>query len=108
MIEMIPIFNNSLSDTIRVNNKLSTSLYHASEYDKLVMSLLSPLPNEQDFAINCLTLMSNECKQTLRLGRCPRLITILLAHAGIFDHCNLEIVTLFKFLLIFFIFRQLT
>ncbi|CAO1356472.1 unnamed protein product [Diamesa serratosioi] len=82
--------HHNISDTMRVNNKLSTSLYHASEYDKLVMSLLSPLPNEQDFAINCLTLMSNECKQTLRLGRCPRLITILLAHAGIFDHYNLR------------------
>lgn len=77
-----------VSDAIRASNKLSTDLYQASEYDKLTLSLLSPLPNEQDFAINVLTLMSNECKQTLRLGKCPRLISILLAHAGVFEHYN--------------------
>lgn len=77
-----------ISDSIRSNHKLSTELYQASEYDKLTLSLLSPLPNEQDFAINVLTLMSNECKQTLRLGKCPRLISILLAHAGVFEHYN--------------------
>lgn len=72
----------------RIQHKLSTDLYSPSEYDKLVMSLLSPLPNEQDFAINVCTLMSNECKQTLKISKCPRLIMILLSHAGIFDHCK--------------------
>lgn len=80
----------NVSESVRINNKLSTDLYQASEYDKLVMSLLSPLPNDQDFAVNVLTLMSNECKQTLRLGKCPRLISILLAHAGVFEHFNLR------------------
>ena len=80
-----------VSDSVRALNKLSTDLYQASEYDKLTLSLLSPLPNEQDFAINVLTLMSNECKQTLRLGKCPRLINILLAHAGIFEQFNMRV-----------------
>lgn len=82
--------HHNITSSIRETNKLSTNLYQSSEYDKLSMSLLSPLPNEQDFAINVLTLMSNECKQTLRLGRCPRLIGNLLAHAGCFEHYNLR------------------
>lgn len=82
--------HHNISNSTRETNKLSTNLYQSSEYDKLAMSLLSPLPNEQDFAINVLTLMSNECKQTLRLGKCPRLIGNLLAHAGCFEHSNLR------------------
>lgn len=82
--------HHNISYSVRESNKLSTDLYQPSEYDKLAMSLLSPLPNEQDFAINVLTLMSNECKQTLRLGKCTRLIGILLAHAGCFEHQNLR------------------
>lgn len=82
--------HHNITSSMRETHKLSTNLYQASEYDKLAMSLLSPLPNEQDFAINVLTLMSNECKQTLRLHKCPRLIGILLAHAGIFEHSNLR------------------
>ena len=75
-------------DNARAQHKLSTDFHTPSEYDKLLMSLLSPLPNEQDFAINVCTLMSNECKQTLRVGKCPKMIIVLLAHAGIFDHCE--------------------
>lgn len=43
------------------------------------------MPNEQDFAINVCTLLSNEGKHTLRLDKYPRLVNILLAHAGVFD-----------------------
>lgn len=82
--------HHNINFSSRELNKLSTNLYQSSEYDKLALALLSPLPNEQDFAINVLTLMSNECKQTLRLGKCPRLIGILLAHAGCFEHINLR------------------
>ncbi len=78
--------HHNINESQRSTLKLSTDLYYASEYDKLVMSLLSPLPNEQDFAINVCTLMSNECKQTLKVNKCPKLIFALLAHAGIFDH----------------------
>lgn len=82
--------HHNISESTRINSKLSTDLYQPSEYDKLTLSLLSPLPNEHDFSINVLTLMSNECKQTLRLGKCPRLISILLAHAGIFEQYNMR------------------
>lgn len=82
--------SHNISDSTRISNKLSTDLYQSSEYDKLTLSLLSPLPNEQDFSINVLTLMSNECKQTLRLGKCPRLISILLSHGGVFEHFNMR------------------
>jgi len=70
---------------LRDYNGLSSDLYKPSNYDKLTLSLLSPLPNEQDFAINVCTLLSNEGKHTLRLDKYPRLVNILLAHAGVFD-----------------------
>uniref|UniRef100_A0A1A9WJD6 ARID domain-containing protein n=1 Tax=Glossina brevipalpis TaxID=37001 RepID=A0A1A9WJD6_9MUSC len=65
--------------------KLSTDLYKASPYEKLMLSLLSPLPNEQDFAINTCTLMANESKHTLRLNEYPKLLDGLLAHTGVFS-----------------------
>jgi hypothetical protein len=52
---------------------------------------MSPLPNEQDFAINVCTLLSNEGKHTLKLDKYPRVIDFLLAHAGVFNHCKYPI-----------------
>ena len=68
---------------------LSTNVYRRTDYDKLVLSLTSPLPNEQDFAINVCTLLSNEGRHTLKLAKCPRLLDLLLGHAGVFNHFNL-------------------
>ena len=65
---------------------LSTNIYKKTDYDRLALSLTSPLPNEQDFGINVCTLLSNEGKHTLKLGKCPRLVDLLLAHAGVFNH----------------------
>lgn len=73
------------TESLREYNGLSSDLYKPSNYDKLALSLISPLPNEQDFAINICTFLSNEGKHTLRLDKCPRLVNHLLAHAGIFD-----------------------
>ncbi|KAH8373033.1 hypothetical protein KR009_011015 [Drosophila setifemur] len=64
--------------------KLSTQLYRHSSYEKLLLSLLSPLPNEQDFAINVCTLMANEVRHTLQLTECPKLLDVLLAHLGVY------------------------
>ena len=36
------------------------------------------------------TLLSNEGRHTLKLGKCPRLLDLLLAHAGVFNHHNLR------------------
>lgn len=84
----ILIFAISISESLRVQNKLSTDLFRPSEYDRLLMSLMSPLPNEQDFAINVCTLMANESKHTLKVEHCPKLVDALLGHAGIYSHCK--------------------
>ncbi|PSN46078.1 hypothetical protein C0J52_02288 [Blattella germanica] len=75
-------------NALRSYNGLSSDLYKPSDYDRLALSLMSPLPNEQDFAINVCTLLSNEGKHTLKLDKYPRLIDFLLAHAGIFNHSS--------------------
>lgn len=76
----------SFSDTNREYNHLSTDTYKQSDYDRLALSLLSPLPNEQDFAVNVCTLLSNDGKHTLKLDKHPRIISFLLGHAGVFYH----------------------
>ncbi|XP_061389498.1 AT-rich interactive domain-containing protein 2 [Musca vetustissima] len=65
--------------------KLSTDLHKSSPYEKLLLSLLSPLPNEQDFAINACTLMANESKHTLKVNEYPKLVDALLAHTGVYS-----------------------
>lgn len=77
-----------VSENLRALHKLSSDLYKASEYERLLMSLMSPLPNEQDFAINVCTLMANESRHTLKVEHCPKLMDALLGHAGIFSHCK--------------------
>ena len=69
---------------------LSLNTYKRTDYDRLTLSLTSPLPNEQDFAINVCTLLSNEGRHTLKLMKCPRLLDLLLGHAGVFNHHNLQ------------------
>ena len=81
------------TENLRAHYGLSTDIYHKTDYDRLTLSLLSPLPNEQDFAINVCTLLSNEGRHTLKLGKCPRLLDLLLAHAGVFNHNSLRIYT---------------
>lgn len=77
---------NFVLESSRVHNGLSTDLHKPTDYDRLMLCLISPLPNEQDFAINTCTLLSNEGKHHLKLEKCPRLIDYLLAHAGVFNH----------------------
>lgn len=87
---MVPNGVFHVTDSVRASGKLSQNLYHASEYDKLALSLISPLPNEQDFAINVCALLSgsnNEGKSTtLKLCNHPRLLHYLLAHAAVYNH----------------------
>ena len=56
-------------DEARVTSGLSTSLHKKTDYDRLALSLTSPLPNEQDFGINVCTLLSNEGRHTLKLEK---------------------------------------
>ncbi|XP_013112828.2 AT-rich interactive domain-containing protein 2 isoform X2 [Stomoxys calcitrans] len=70
--------------------KLSTDLHKSSPYEKLMLSLLSPLPNEQDFAINACTLMANESKHTLKVNEYPKLLDALLAHTGVYSDYSMR------------------
>ncbi|XP_051546959.1 AT-rich interactive domain-containing protein 2-like [Myxocyprinus asiaticus] len=75
----------TVSDYLRQSYGLSMDFVPPSDYNKLVLSLLSGLPNEVDFAINVCTLLSNESKHAMQLDKEPKLVTLLLAHAGVFD-----------------------
>uniref|UniRef100_A0A668AV35 AT-rich interactive domain 2 n=1 Tax=Myripristis murdjan TaxID=586833 RepID=A0A668AV35_9TELE len=75
----------TVSDYLRQSYGLSTDFVPPCDYNKLVLSLLSGLPNEVDFAVNVCTLLSNESKHAMQLDKDPKLVTLLLAHAGVFD-----------------------
>ncbi len=75
-------------DYLRQSYGLSTDFVPPCDYNKLVLSLLSGLPNEVDFAVNVCTLLSNESKHAMQLDKDPKLVTLLLAHAGVFDDCT--------------------
>uniref|UniRef100_UPI00358E3DAD AT-rich interactive domain-containing protein 2 isoform X2 n=1 Tax=Myxine glutinosa TaxID=7769 RepID=UPI00358E3DAD len=70
---------------MRQGNGLTTERAPPRDYEKVSLSLLSGLPNEVDFALNVCLLLSAEPRRLLRLDRDPRLLPLLLAHAGIFD-----------------------
>ncbi|XP_068573057.1 AT-rich interactive domain-containing protein 2 isoform X2 [Cebidichthys violaceus] len=74
-----------VSDYLRQSYGLSSDFVPPCDYNKLVLSLLSGLPNEVDFAVNVCTLLSNESKHAMQLDKDPKLVTLLLAHAGVFD-----------------------
>ena len=78
----------NVADSNREYLNLPTKVYRKTDYDRLTLSLTSPLPNEQDFAINVCTLLSNEGRHTLKLAKCPRLLDLLLSHAGVYNHGN--------------------
>ena len=52
--------------------------------DWLVRSLQSGFPNEIDFSLNSLLIMSSDNKGVLPLNGVPQLIDVLLAHVGVF------------------------
>ncbi|KAE8615761.1 hypothetical protein XENTR_v10008609 [Xenopus tropicalis] len=75
----------SIPDYLRQSYGLTMDFNTPNDYNKLVLSLLSGLPNEVDFAINVCTLLSNESKHVMQLEKDPKIITLLLANAGVFD-----------------------
>ena len=81
---MTRLFLLTVTDLVRSNAGLCTKKPRISEYDKIMFSLQSGLPNEVDFAINVCTLLSNEGRHVLHLERAVKLIDLLLAHCGVF------------------------
>lgn len=79
-----------VNESLRECNGLSVDLYRPSEYDRLALSLISPLPNEQDFAINVCMLLSGDIKHVLKLDKHPRILHYLLAHAAVFHERGLK------------------
>lgn len=75
-----------LTDASREMYGLSQDLAVPSDYEKLERSLVSGLPNEVDFVINVCTLLSNEGRHILRLDQSRYLLTLLMAHIGLFDY----------------------
>jgi AT-rich interactive domain-containing protein 2 len=64
---------------------LSTDGIQVPPTERVFLSLLCPLPNEQDFAINVCSLLAMESRRPFPLHQCPRIVDALLAHAGIFS-----------------------
>ncbi len=64
---------------------LSTEAIQVTATERIFLSLLSPLPNEQDFAINVCSLLAMESRKPFPLHQCPRIVDALLAHAGVFS-----------------------
>lgn len=72
-----------IEPSIRSTHGLAAA-WSRSPYHKLELSLLSGLPNEVDFAVNILALLSNDSRHSLRLEKCPTLPRLLLAHVSVY------------------------
>ncbi|CAL8125225.1 unnamed protein product [Orchesella dallaii] len=60
-------------------------------YERLMLSLQSPLPNEHEFAINiCMVLSAEETKEFNVIAKEPALLNMLLAHVGFYHDCGLR------------------
>nr|XP_039255039.1 AT-rich interactive domain-containing protein 2-like [Styela clava] len=76
-------FRYPISESQRFQYNLNTDKPSVSDYDRVVLSLESCLPNEIDFAVNACTLLSGESRHVLKLPQCRRIVDALLLHAGI-------------------------
>ncbi|CAK1542681.1 unnamed protein product [Leptosia nina] len=62
----------------------------AGPSERLTLSLLSPMPNEQDFAINVCTVLAADHSNRLPLNTTSHILDFLLAHAGVYNHSSLR------------------
>lgn len=69
---------------------LRTSSRVAAASERLALSLLSPMPNEQDFAVNVCTVLAADHSNRLPLSTTPHILDFLLAHAGVYNHSSLR------------------
>lgn len=58
----------------------------ATHSERLALSLLSPMPNEQDFAVNVCTVLAADHSNRLPLAATPHILDFLLGHAGVYNH----------------------
>lgn len=63
---------------------------HGGPSERLALSLLSPMPNEQDFAVNVCTVLAADHSNRLPLSSTPHILDFLLAHAGVYNHSSLR------------------
>ncbi|XP_045484511.1 AT-rich interactive domain-containing protein 2 isoform X5 [Pieris rapae] len=68
----------------------TTAPKFAGPSERLTLSLLSPMPNEQDFAINVCTVLAADHSNRLPLNTTPHILDFLLAHAGVYNHSSLR------------------
>lgn len=79
-----------IDNHLRNRWNLSTDLIEPVEYRALLLALHSGLPNELDYAINTILLMSSQ-QNGLELSHCPQLVSFLLATVGVFSSGNLHL-----------------
>ncbi|CAB3225415.1 unnamed protein product [Arctia plantaginis] len=70
--------------------QLRTGSRVAAASERLALSLLSPMPNEQDFAVNVCTVLAADHSNRLPLSTTPHILDFLLAHAGVYNHSSLR------------------
>ncbi|XP_054721643.1 LOW QUALITY PROTEIN: AT-rich interactive domain-containing protein 2-like [Uloborus diversus] len=87
LFHQVPMVYNALqhevTDASRSTSGLNQVFTNPTDYDKLCMSLLCGLPNEQELALNVCTILSNEGNYMLHLEQAPKLVDLLIAQAGV-------------------------
>ena len=74
----------TVENHLRHRWNLSTDLIESVEYRALLLALESGLPNELDYAINTILLMSSQ-QNGFDLVRCPQILPLMLSAVGIFS-----------------------
>ncbi|XP_067137340.1 AT-rich interactive domain-containing protein 2 isoform X1 [Centruroides vittatus] len=100
LFQLVPMSYNyaqhEVSDVSRTASGLCQNIIRPTDYDKICLSLLSGLPNEQEFALNICTILSNEGNHVLHLEQLPRLVDLLLGLAGIWRKDDPSLKTVFS------------
>ncbi|CAG9782248.1 unnamed protein product [Diatraea saccharalis] len=90
----VAVLTSQQSDNILIltasGEPLRTGNRVAGPSERLALSLLSPMPNEQDFAVNVCTVLAADHANRLPLSSTPHILDFLLAHAGVYNHSSLR------------------
>lgn len=74
----------AVENHLRHRWNLSTDLIESVEYRALLLALESGLPNELDYAINTILLISSQ-RNGFDLARCPQILPLMLSAVGIYS-----------------------